>query len=338
MRRRGIGIHLGVEIHSIGGHSIADTWWHGPVTVAWLVVCSNAFNLIDGVDGLAAGVGLFATVTTFVAALCSGNNGLALATAPLAGALLGFLRYNFNPATIFLGDCGSLSIGFLLGCGGVMWSQKATTLLGMTAPLIALCIPVLETSLSILRRFLRGKPIFAPDRRHIHHRLLELGMSPRRVAFVLYGVAGTAAACSLVVSVAGDRFAGLVVVACCVAVWFGVQRLGYSEFEVARRVVFGGVITRVINDRVVLRQLEEELGAAAPTEDCWEILTGASRKLGFNQVRLEFCGRVRTERFDPQLPIPRSSASHSMASVWRSSRSRPAAPPTPLPSRPSRTS
>src|SRR5439155_5528046 len=87
-----------------------------PLTVAWLVVCTNAFNLIDGVDGLATGLGLFATVTTLITALLQRNLALAVATAPLAGALLGFLRYNFNPASIFLGDSGSLLVGFLLGC------------------------------------------------------------------------------------------------------------------------------------------------------------------------------------------------------------------------------
>ena len=286
----------GVQIYSLSGHSIGHTWWHAPLTVIWLVACSNAFNLIDGVDGLAAGVGLFATVTTFLAAVLSGATGLALATLPLAGALLGFLRYNFNPASIFLGDCGSLTVGFLLGCGGIIWSQKSVTVLGMTAPLIALFIPILETVLSILRRFLRGQPIFAPDRRHIHHRLLDHGFTPRRVAFVLYAVAGAAAGCSLLVSVAGNHFGTLVVLACGIGVWLGVRCLGYTEFEEARRVVFGGVISRLIVDRIALRQLADNLRLLGAAGDCWPVLTDASRKLGFHKVRLEFCGRVRSER------------------------------------------
>jgi UDP-GlcNAc:undecaprenyl-phosphate GlcNAc-1-phosphate transferase len=286
----------GVQIVSLGGHSIAETWWHAPLTVLWLVACSNAFNLIDGVDGLAAGIGLFATITMFIAALWTGNAGLALATAPLAGALLAFLKYNFNPATIFLGDCGSLSIGFLLGCASVIWSQKSATLLGMTAPLIALSIPIIETVLSIGRRLLRGQSIFAPDRGHIHHRLLDLGLTPMRVALVLYAVAGAAAGCSLLVSVSGDGFAGLVITVCCVGVCIGVRQLGYGEFQEARLVLFGGVIGRVISDRLALRTFEENLRAAGSSGDCWPILTEVSRKLGFNEVRLEFCGRVRTER------------------------------------------
>src|SRR6201999_2943513 len=128
-------------------------------------------NLIDGIDGLATGVGFFATVTMALAALMQGNITLAIAVVPLAGALLGFLRYNFNPASIFLGDSGSLLVGFLLGSFGILWSQKAATILGITAPMMAMAIPLLDTGLAIVRRFLRNRPIFEGDRGHIHHRL-----------------------------------------------------------------------------------------------------------------------------------------------------------------------
>src|SRR5439155_4205751 len=144
-----------------------ENWWSLPVTLFWLVLCTNAFNLIDGVDGLAAGLGLFATLTMLVAALAQNNVALAVATAPLAGCLLGFLRYNFNPASVFLGDSGSLLIGFLLGCYGVIWSQKSVTMLGMAAPAMVLAFPLLEVALSVARRFLHNEPIFAGDRGHI---------------------------------------------------------------------------------------------------------------------------------------------------------------------------
>src|ERR1035437_4113110 len=166
-----LACNANVQIHAVAGHSIASTWWHVPITILWLVACSNAFNLIDGLDGLAVGVGLCATATIFLSATLSGNYALALVTAPLLGALLGFLPYNVNPASIFMGDCGSLTVGFLLGCFGVIWSQKSATLLGMTAPLLALAapllalaIPLLDTSLAIARRFLRGEPTFCAAR------------------------------------------------------------------------------------------------------------------------------------------------------------------------------
>jgi UDP-GlcNAc:undecaprenyl-phosphate GlcNAc-1-phosphate transferase len=173
----------GVQVLGIAGH-LTNSWWSLPLTLAWLVGCANAFNLIDGVDGLATGLGLFATITSLIAALAQGNLELALAIVPLAGALLGFLRYNFNPASIFLGDSGSLLVGFLLGCYGVLWSQKSATLLAMTAPMMALAIPILDVCLSIVRRYLSHRPIFAADRGHIHHRLLDRGLSPRRGCLV----------------------------------------------------------------------------------------------------------------------------------------------------------
>src|SRR5229473_2047143 len=184
-----IACWAGVRMLAIAGYPLPG-WLDIPLTVMWLLACTNAFNLIDGIDGLASGVGLFATVTMLFAALLLQNNiALALATAPLAGALLAFLRYNFNPASIFLGDSGSLTIGFLLGSFGVVWSQKSATILGMTAPMMALGIPILDASLSIVRRFLRHQPIFTGDRDHIHHRLLKRGFAPRRVVLTLYAMA-----------------------------------------------------------------------------------------------------------------------------------------------------
>ncbi|HUI57755.1 MAG TPA: MraY family glycosyltransferase [Bryobacteraceae bacterium] len=292
----------GVQIQTVAAWSIAGTWWHVPITMIWLVGCANAFNLIDGVDGLAAGVGFFATLTTFVAALLSANYSLAVATAPLVGALLGFLRYNFNPATIFLGDCGSLSIGFLLGCYGVIWSQKSATLLGMTAPLIALSIPILDTAISIVRRFLRGQPIFGADRRHIHHRLLDRGLTPRRVALLMYGVAAVAAACSLLISVSDNQLGGLIIMLFCAAAWLGVQHLGYNEFQQARNVLFGGMIGRVIDTQVLLSQLDARLAGAHTPDERWHILRDASRNFGFNAVNLSVDGRRWSERTRPVPP------------------------------------
>jgi UDP-GlcNAc:undecaprenyl-phosphate GlcNAc-1-phosphate transferase len=287
---------VGVQIESLAGHYIGDTWWHVPLTVIWLLGCTNAFNLIDGVDGLAAGVGLFATITTLIAALLGGNPALALATALLGGALLGFLRYNFNPASIFLGDCGSLSIGFVLGCFGVIWSQKTVTAVGMTAPLFALCIPILEAGLSIFRRLLRGKPVFGADRRHIHHRLLDLGFSSRTVVLMMYGAAGIAAGCSLLINFADTRFGGVIILLFCLGAWIAVQHLGYGEFEVARHVIFGGVIPGVINAQVTLKQLDAGLAAAESADERWKVLAATSRKMGFNELDVQLDGRTWSER------------------------------------------
>src|SRR6185369_162962 len=287
----------GVRITNIGGY---DFGWSNLlsllITVIWLIGCTNAFNLIDGMDGLASGVGFFATATMLVAALLQHNYFLALATAPLAGALLGFLRYNFNPATIFLGDSGSLMIGFLLGCFGVIWSQKSATMLGMTAPLMALGIPLLDTCLSIIRRFLRHQPIFAGDSDHIHHRLLKRGLTPRSVALVLYGVAGIGAVFSLLQSVASNHMAGAVMVLFCGATWIGIQHLGYAEFSTARNVLFAGTFQRAIDTQLRLRSLEQELLAASSLEAYWERILDAAVTFDFVEVRLSIANTILQKR------------------------------------------
>ena len=286
-----LAYEAGFGIYVFRGQPMSD-WLSPPVTVLWLVGCSNALNLIDGIDGLAAGVGVFAALTAFVAALLHNSLDLALVTAPLIGALIGFLRYNFNPASIFLGDSGSLLIGFLLGCFGAMWSQKSATLLGMTAPLIALAMPLLDTALAIGRRFLRRQPIFSADRGHIHHRLLDRGFTPRRVALLLYGACGLAAAVSLVQDVGQDRFGGLIIILFCVAAWIGVQHLGYAEFGIASRLVLRGSFRGMVNSQLRLRQFEQNLETGNSLDDVWKLIVAGAEEFGWSAVRLQLGGRV----------------------------------------------
>ncbi len=288
-----IAYFVGVRVQSIGGDPIVVWWVSLPVTIIWLVGCSNAVNLLDGIDGLAAGISLVATATMIVAAIFQHNIDLALATVPLAACLLGFLRYNFNPATIFLGDSGSLFIGFLLGCYGVLWSQKSATILGMTAPLMALAIPLLDTAIAIVRRFLHGKPIFGADRGHIHHRLLERGLTPRRTALLLYGVGTLAAILSL--SMATGRFEVPVLIIFCVAVWIGIQRLGYVEFNTAGRLLLTGSFRKLLRSHISLRNLEDSLSSAQSPDECWAVLKHACHEFGFYTIRMRLAGRIYSE-------------------------------------------
>jgi UDP-GlcNAc:undecaprenyl-phosphate GlcNAc-1-phosphate transferase len=280
----------GVRILSIGG-APTEAWWNIPLTILWLLACMNAFNLVDGLDGLAVGVGLFATLSVFTAAMMQHNMVLAVATFPLAGALLAFLCYNFNPATIFLGDSGSLLIGFLLGCYAAIWSNKSATLLGMTAPLMALSIPLLDVALAIVRRFLRRQPIFAADRGHIHHRLLDRGFTPRRVVLVLYGLCGLAAAFSLLQGVV-HSFAGALLLLFGVFVLLGIQYLGYAEFDLAGRLLFSGEFQRTVSAQLDLRKFRAALAAAGTPGGCWEAIREACGKFGFQQVRLRLAGEI----------------------------------------------
>ena len=285
----GLAFWAGVHIGGFGSHSLG-AWWSLPLTVLWLVGCTNAINLIDGIDGLAVGVGLFATSTTLIAALLQHNVNLALAVVPLVGCLLGFLRYNFNPATIFLGDSGSLFIGFLLGCYGVLWSQKAATVLGMTAPLMALAVPLLDTGLAILRRFLRRQPIFEGDRGHIHHRLLDRGLTQRKVALILYACCAVGAVCSILTM--NKSFSGLVVLLFCVISWVGIQHLGYIEFGVAGRMFIEGAFRRLLNSQISLQSYEDRLYAATTPDEYWDVMEAALKEFGFHRGQMSLNGHT----------------------------------------------
>ena len=278
-----------VDIHLFPGIS-AYPWMGFAITVVWLVGCTNAFNLIDGMDGLAAGVGLFATVTMLLAALTQPNLPLALATMPLVGCLLGFLRYNFNPASVFLGDSGSLLIGFLLACYGALWSEKSVTMVAMAAPLLAVSIPLLDVGLSILRRFLRNRPIFQGDRGHIHHKLLERGFSPKAAVLVIYGLCAIAAAVSLVVGALHNQLSGLIVILFCVAAWVGIQYLGYAEFAMAGQMFLKGNFRRIIDAETRLVDFERALSQAADLDECWTTILAGSREFGFQGVRMSMAG------------------------------------------------
>ncbi len=280
-----IACSVGLELSSVGGIIISH-WISFPLTVIWLVACSNAFNLIDGVDGLAAGAGLFATITIILGALLNNNYGLALATVPLAGALLGFLRYNFNPASIFLGDSGSLTMGFLLGCFAIIWGQTSVTLLGLTAPLLAMSVPLLDTMIAIARRFLSHKPIFGADRGHVHHRLLARGLSPKNVALALYAACGAAAALSLLASVTQDQFKGLIIVIFVTSAWLGVRQLRYAEFGVASKMLMGGSFRHDLNSRLTLHAFDNRMTDATGIQDCWEIVKDTAGEFGFTFVEL----------------------------------------------------
>jgi UDP-GlcNAc:undecaprenyl-phosphate/decaprenyl-phosphate GlcNAc-1-phosphate transferase len=283
----------GVHFTGISGYQFS-VWWTLPATLLWLVGCTNAFNLLDGLDGLAAGVGFFATITTLVAALLQHNIQLALATAPLAGALLGFLRYNLNPATIFLGDCGSLLIGFLLGCHSLVWSEKSVTVVGMTAPLMVLAIPLLDTSLAIVRRFLRHQPIFGADLGHIHHKLLARGLTPHRVVLLVYGICGIGACLSLLQSVFQEQLGGAIIVIFSLGTWMGIQRLGYAEFDMARHIVLAGTFRRVLNAELKILSFRDNLMAAKTPDQCWKVLDHAYKDFGFNEIELNLSGRLYT--------------------------------------------
>lgn len=176
----------------------------GLVTIFWIVGLINAFNLIDGVDGLASGIALMGAGALFAISVLQGATFITFAAAALAGSLLAFLLYNFPPARIFLGDTGSMFIGFTLASLSLAGAQKAEAAIILIAPLLALSFPIFETFVSIVRRYLRGVPIFLGDNHHTHHRLLSKGYSQPRVVLTLYAVAFFLALAAILATVIPD--------------------------------------------------------------------------------------------------------------------------------------
>jgi UDP-GlcNAc:undecaprenyl-phosphate/decaprenyl-phosphate GlcNAc-1-phosphate transferase len=240
-----------------GSHHFS--WLVGlPLTVLWVLAITNAFNLIDGLDGLAAGSALFSTMVVFVVSLVTQSALVSLMALALSGAVLGFLRFNFSPATVFLGDCGSLFIGFILSALALQGATKAPTIIAVAIPVVSFGLPILETTLSILRRFISGRPVFTGDREHIHHKLLQQGLSHRQVVIVLYGVSAIFALFSLFLLWPASRMLGLVLAVLGIGVWIGVQRLGYLEFGEIRRVAQKTLGRQhLINNLAILRATEE---------------------------------------------------------------------------------
>ena len=282
----------GIGIRGVGGHPVS-AWLGIPLTLLWLAACANAFNLIDGIDGLASGAGLVAALTMLAAGLILHHSGLALVSAALAGAVLGFLRFNFNRASIFLGDCGSLTMGFLLGCCAIVWSGGGASIPAAAAPVLALSVPLLDTALAIVRRVLRRRAVFDGDRDHVHHRLLGLVSSPRRAVLILYAACAAAAAFSLGVSVAGDPWSGALIALFCLSVGIGVHHLGYVELRVAGKLLAPGRLLRAANAEIRLRSLEEALMRAATPDQYWDAVRGACTDLGFTRAALSLDGAVR---------------------------------------------
>ena len=207
-----------------------------PATVFWVVGIVNAINLIDGLDGLAGGVAFFVCVTNFAVAYLNHSVFVMLLSAGLAGAILGFLFYNFNPASIFMGDTGSLFLGYVLATTSMLGAAtKSSTTVAIVVPLVALGLPVLDTLFAIWRRWLERRPLFSADRGHIHHRLGDLGGTHRRAVLLLYGLTILFAVGAIAVALGRSLEIGIALVLLCVALVGIVRFVGYFEYISLRR-------------------------------------------------------------------------------------------------------
>ncbi len=208
-----------------GGYFYLD-YLSVPFTVFWIVSFINVVNLIDGLDGLAAGVTAIASLTVLLVAAQMGYYQIAIMTAALTGGIIGFIRYNFSPAVIFMGDTGSMFIGYILGAVSVFGAVKTAATIALIVPAIALGLPIIDTAFAIMRRYNNGRPIFQPDKGHLHHRLIAMGMNQRQAVLLMYGITAALGVGAVLWAEVNSFYAALMIAVIITAVAVGAKKIG----------------------------------------------------------------------------------------------------------------
>ncbi len=224
---------------------LGDRWvqfgaFAGPLTILWIVALVNVVNLIDGLDGLAAGISSIASLTLLLISLQQNLTMAITLTAALAGAAIGFLRYNFNPAKIFMGDAGSMFLGYTLAAVSIHGVLKSALTVGVVVPVLVLALPIFDTAFAIVRRVSNGRSIGEADKDHLHHRLLRLGLSHRNTVLVMWAISAWLGLSAVAVTEVSLAQALLIVGMVVLGILFGAKKMGLlevSEPEPERKVV-----------------------------------------------------------------------------------------------------
>ncbi|PIE32420.1 undecaprenyl-phosphate alpha-N-acetylglucosaminyl 1-phosphate transferase [candidate division KSB3 bacterium] len=260
-----------------------------PLTILWVVGVTNAINFIDGIDGLACGVGFFAVSTMFILSLYLSHPMTAAFAAALAGGLFGFALYNFSPASIFMGDSGSLFIGFVIAAISLHGSQKSSTAVVLLIPVVALGVPLADTLFAILRRIGKGLSPFAADQEHIHHRLLRMGFSSRQVVLLLYIICCCLGMIALLMTAVTNQALTLILILLSVLTIGGMKVLGYTTDVFA---IHALARKRIERRKQLLKQqrlADEFFSELERAEDILQLKTTLSCHfdlMGFDSVRI----------------------------------------------------
>jgi UDP-GlcNAc:undecaprenyl-phosphate GlcNAc-1-phosphate transferase len=288
----GIGIHVWKipftgTVLDLGG-------WGVVITVLWLVGMTNLINLIDGVDGLAGGICLMLMV--LIAYVGHETGQFEMLATGMAGALLGFLWFNFPPARIYMGDGGAYFLGFQIGLITLISSHKGEVFAALTAPLFVLALPIADMSLAILRRGLRGLPLFRPDRKHIHHQLLNMGFSRTKVVLGFYAVTLVFLALGFVAFWSRGRLVPALLGITVVILLLCAGRLRFSRswFDVGRVITNSLKMRQEVQYALCLsRLLALEGGRRESVQELWLDLVFTAQKLGFTSVKLTLADGFR---------------------------------------------
>ena len=226
----------GLEIHYISNPNIFSehaylpfNMWSAPITILWIVIVTNAVNLIDGLDGLAVGVSSISCVSLLAISLVTKEINIAILTAAVAGAAFGFLPYNLHPAKIFMGDTGSTFLGFFLGCISVMGLFKSYAVISFAVPLLILGLPIFDTMFAIIRRLLRRQSPMSADREHLHHRLIDMGFSQRQAVLILYIASALLSMSAVVLMMSGTERSIILIFSVILLVWVGMKLMKYEN-------------------------------------------------------------------------------------------------------------
>jgi len=267
--------------------------WSFPVTLLWFLGCMNAVNLLDGLDGLAAGVCLFVTITLFLVSVFFGNVMSMLLMACLSGAILGFLLFNFHPASIFLGDSGSMLLGFLVGALSLLGAtRKAEAAVALFIPVVALGLPIFDTGLAIARRWSRRLPVSAADRRHVHHVLLSLGLSHKRAVLVLYGACVILGGAAVLIMAGRNELTLMVLGSLAIVAFVCVRVFGCLRFDAlwGRLSEDWARSRRSAEARIAVENAGQRMQAATDIEAMWAACSDALKALELDYATLRLNG------------------------------------------------
>ena len=286
----------GIQIHAVsveGLFTIHFGWFGFFLTVFWIVGVTNAVNFIDGLDGLAAGISCIACITIAGLSVYDENRILAVLMLTLSGSLVGFLFFNFSPAKIFMGDCGSLFLGFIIASSAVLTSAKSHAFVGIALPILVLGVPLFDAFLCILRRFLQRRSVASADRGHFHHRLMDLGFSQHHVAIIAYFVTFVMAMLGFLLIAARSTASIVIFMGCLLLLLLVFRIVGsvriretlsaiYARSEFAR-------IQRI--DRRIFEESQLHVQNINNFNDWWECLCLAAEKFGFSSMSLSLITR-----------------------------------------------
>lgn len=315
---------IGATLAFMGGARVGAVFWGIElfdylffsylITVFWFLLLINAINLVDGLDGLAGGIVLFASLVMMILSIIKHDYLTGFYFSIIAGAVLGFLRYNFNPASIFLGDGGSYFLGYAMASLSVLGSVKSQTGAAIAIPLLALGVPLFDTVLSPIRRFLRGRKMFRPDKGHIHHRLVGMGLTTRKAVLIIYSITLVLCVLAVVATNLRDEQAGLFLVILGAGAGLLIRKLGYFEYLASDK--FYGWFKDMTDqagfrhDRRSFLNYQIEISKSADVESLWERILEVADFLDLDFIELKLCDST-CNKLKQRIPIHEFSNGNS---------------------------